>query len=84
MDKVEDFLNPDDKEPVEFFNGWIDKFQDTFTDVANNEHVTEFANNIKSKFQDDGEFKQIIDDFGDRLQEGMYYRCPSPKYENGF
>ena len=72
LDKVADFLNPDDKDADVLLNGWIDQLQDSFTDLANNEHVIEFSNNIKSKFQDDGEFKEIIGDFGDQFQEGMY------------
>ena len=65
-------MNPDDKDADVLLNGWIDQLQDSFTDLANNEHVIEFSNNIKSKFQDDGEFKEIIADFGDQFQEGMY------------
>lgn len=65
-------MNPDDKDADVLLNGWIDQLQDSFTDLANNEHVIEFSNNIKSKFQDDGEFKEIIGDFGDQFQEGMY------------
>ena len=72
LDKVADFLNPDDKDADVLLNGWIDQLQDSFTELANNEHVIEFSNNIKSKFQDDGEFKEIIGDFGDQFQEGMY------------
>jgi len=71
LDKVVDFLNPDDKDADVLLNGWIDQLQDSFTDLANNEHVIEFSNNIKSKFQDDGEFKEIIGDFGDQFQEGI-------------
>ena len=65
-------MNPDDKDADVLLNGWIDQLQDSFTDLANNEHVIEFSNNIKSKFQDDGEFKEIIGDFGNQFQEGMY------------
>merc|ERR1719219_1319406 len=68
---VKDILNPNDKDVDDLFNGWIDKVQETVTNFANNEHVEEFAKNIKSKFQDDGEFKQLVNDLGNQLNEGI-------------
>ena len=76
MNIVKDILNPNDKDVDDLFNGWIDKVQETVTNFANNEHVEEFAKNIKSKFQDDGEFKQLFNDFGNQLNEGKYIIFP--------